>query len=62
VNQKNVFVTGLGLVTALGSSVQDCWDRLLNGETAIHLRQPFAELPVIPLGMVGKHPARFKIC
>ena len=45
-------------MTALGSSVQDCWDRLLNGETAIHLRQPFAELPVIPLGMVGKHPAK----
>jgi 3-oxoacyl-[acyl-carrier-protein] synthase II len=58
VNQKNVFVTGLGLVTALGSSVQIYWDRLLQGETAVHLRQPFAELPVIPLGMVGKHPAK----
>ena len=47
----------MGLVSALGSSVQQCWNCLLQGETAIHLRQPFTELPVIPVGMVGKHPA-----
>jgi 3-oxoacyl-[acyl-carrier-protein] synthase II len=48
----------MGLVSALGSTVQQCWDRLLQGETAIHLRQPLAELPVIPVGMVGKHSAK----
>jgi 3-oxoacyl-[acyl-carrier-protein] synthase II len=58
VNQKPVFVTGMGLVSALGWSVNECWDRLLQGETAIHLRQPFPELPVIPVAMVGKHPAQ----
>lgn len=60
VNQRQVVVTGMGLVSALGTSVPVCWDRLLKGETAIYLRQPFADLPVIPLGMVGKHPARIE--
>lgn len=58
VTQKPVFVTGMGLVSALGGSVEKCWKRLLQGETAIHLRQPFAELPVLPVAMVGKHPAQ----
>jgi 3-oxoacyl-[acyl-carrier-protein] synthase II len=58
VNQKPVFVTGMGLISALGWSVNKCWDRLLRGETAIQLRQPFSELPVIPVAMVGKHPAQ----
>jgi len=47
----------MGLMTALGTSVSQCWQRLLGGESAIHLRQPFADLPVIPLAMVGKYPA-----
>lgn len=48
----------MGLVNALGGSVQECWERLLRGNSAIHLRQPFEDLPVLPLAMVGKHPAR----
>ena len=50
----------MGLVSALGWSVNECWDRLLQGETAIRLRQPFSELPVIPVAMVGKHPAQVR--
>ncbi len=58
VKQRPVLVTGMGLVSALGSSVSVCWDHLIQGVTAIHLRQPFADLPVVPVGMVGKHPTK----
>ncbi|HEY9735888.1 MAG TPA: beta-ketoacyl-ACP synthase [Trichocoleus sp.] len=55
-----VVVTGMGLVSALGSDVPSSWSRLLLGGTAIALRQPFEELPVIPLAMVGKYPAQLQ--
>lgn len=58
--QSDVVVTGLGLITALGPDLATTWARLLRGETAISLRQPFPELPVLPLAMVGKHPARLE--
>jgi 3-oxoacyl-[acyl-carrier-protein] synthase II len=46
------------MVTALGANVQQNWQRLLQGETGLQFRQPFPTLPVVPLGMVGKHPAQ----
>ncbi|MGF1570715.1 MAG: beta-ketoacyl-ACP synthase [Nodosilinea sp.] len=52
-----VFVTGIGLVTALGPTAAVSWSRLLGGNSGIQLRQPFADLSVRPLAMVGKHPA-----
>lgn len=51
-----VFVTGLGLVTALGHSAADTWTRLLAGESGLRLRQPFPELSGVPLGLVGESP------
>ena len=53
----DIVATGLGLCTALGPTAPDSWQSLLQGKTAIALRQPFAELPPMPLAMVGKYPA-----
>lgn len=55
-NETAVVVTGIGLTTALGSSVQATWQRLKAGESAIALRQPFLDLAPCPLAMRGKQP------
>jgi 3-oxoacyl-[acyl-carrier-protein] synthase II len=52
----NVVVTGIGLVSTLGS-LSSTWHRLLAGETGIQLRQPFLELAPKPLGLIGQYPA-----
>lgn len=56
-----VVVTGIGLISALGSDAQSNWAKLLQGETAISLRQPFPELPVLPLAMIDKCPATLQL-
>lgn len=53
-----VVVTGIGLLSALGSSLEKSWLRLIAGESAIKLRQPFSELPPRPLGLIGETPAQ----
>ena len=51
----DVFVTGIGLVSALGSL--DCsWKRLLSGESGIRQHQPFIELERRPLALIGTKP------
>jgi 3-oxoacyl-[acyl-carrier-protein] synthase II len=57
-DNRVVVVTGMGLVTALGQNRPTTWQRLLAGQSGLQLRQPFPNLPVVPLGMVGKHPAK----
>ncbi|ESA34225.1 beta-ketoacyl-acyl-carrier-protein synthase i [Leptolyngbya sp. Heron Island J] len=52
-----VVVTGIGLWTALGPTVQSTWSNLLAGKSAIALRQPFRLLPAMPLAIAGKYPA-----
>lgn len=52
-----VVVTGIGLLSALGPSLEKSWLRLMAGESAIKLRQPFSELPPRPLGLIGARPA-----
>ena len=51
-----VVVTGIGLLTALGQNASANWQKLTAGESAIALRQPFLDLPPMPLAMEGKHP------
>lgn len=51
-----VVVTGIGLVCALGNSLEASWRSLLSGESAIALRQPFPELPARPLAAIADSP------
>lgn len=50
-----VVVTGLALDTALGDR-QQTWEKLLQGQTAIKPRQPFINLPPLPLALRGDYP------
>ncbi|MEM1291826.1 MAG: beta-ketoacyl-ACP synthase [Cyanobacteria bacterium P01_H01_bin.162] len=52
-----VVVTGLGWVSALGQNAPETWQRLLRGDSAIALCQPFAALSPRPLAMMGKWPS-----
>ncbi len=51
-----VVVTGLGLTTALAPTALTIWQKLMAGESAIALRQPFLDLAPGPLAMAGKQP------
>ncbi|MEO1622546.1 MAG: beta-ketoacyl-ACP synthase [Cyanobacteria bacterium J06632_3] len=58
---EDVVVTGLGLQTALGNSASENWTRLMAGESAIALRQPFLDLAPSPLAMMGKEPVDLQV-
>lgn len=57
---NEIVVTGLSLQTALGESCSDNWKRMMAGESAIALRQPFLDLEPGPLAMAGKQPIDLK--
>ncbi len=52
-----VVVTGIGLVSALGKSLEASWQNLLLEKTGIKLQQPFPELGMIPLGLIAEKPS-----
>lgn len=52
-----VVVTGMGVVSALGTDLQTNWQHLLCGKTGIQLAQPFPELPPRPLGLIQATPS-----
>ena len=52
----DVVVTGIGLVSALGT-LETSWKRLLSGESGIERDQPFLELERRPLALIGAKPA-----
>ncbi len=52
-----VVVTGIGLVSALGGSLDDSWQNLLAGKSGIRLLQPFPEFTPLPLALIGQQPA-----
>ncbi len=55
--KTEVVVTGIGLISALGS-LNTSWQRLLAGESAVKLQQPFREIRPLPLGLIGETPAQ----
>lgn len=55
-SDQDVVVTGIGLTTALGETALTTWAKLMAGESAIALRQPFLDLDPGPLAMIGKAP------
>ncbi|QLE52404.1 beta-ketoacyl-ACP synthase [Nostoc sp. C057] len=52
-----VCVTGIGLVSALGGSLEDSWQNLIAGKSGIKLHQPFPELKPLPLGLIAQQPS-----
>ncbi len=52
-----LLITGIGLVSALGTSLEDSWQKLLMGKSGIKIHQPFPELPPLPLGLISSQPA-----
>ncbi|MEH2127335.1 beta-ketoacyl-ACP synthase [Nostoc sp.] len=52
-----VVVTGIGLVSALGGSLEDSWRNLIAGKSGIRLHQPFPELTPLPLGLIAQQPS-----
>jgi 3-oxoacyl-[acyl-carrier-protein] synthase II len=54
-----VFVTGIGLVSALGR-LDLSWQRLLASQSAIKLHQPFLELEARPLALIAEMPGELK--
>ncbi|MEH1947471.1 MAG: beta-ketoacyl-ACP synthase [Nostoc sp.] len=56
-----VVVTGIGLVSALGGSLEDSWRNLIAGKSGIRLHQPFPELKPLPLGLIGEQPSELTV-
>ncbi len=52
----DVVVTGIGLVSALGT-LEKSWTRLLAGDSGIRQHQPFLEIEPQPLALIGTKPA-----
>ncbi|MEH2087841.1 beta-ketoacyl-ACP synthase [Nostoc sp.] len=52
-----IVVTGIGLVSALGGSLEDSWQNLIAVKSGIRLHQPFPELKPLPLGLIGEQPS-----
>lgn len=56
-----VCVTGIGLVSALGRSLEDSWRNLIAGKSGIRLHQPFPELTQLPLGLIAQQPSELTL-
>lgn len=55
-----VFVTGIGLVSALGNSLPASWQNLISGKSGIKQHQPFPEIQPLPMGLIGTQPAKLE--
>ncbi len=54
----DVWVTGMGLRCALGSTLPQSWQALLKGTCGIRPQAPFETLSSYPLGMISDAPTR----
>lgn len=52
-----VVVTGIGLASALGTTLTTSWENLLRGHCGIRQYQPFAELEPRPLALLNPQPS-----
>ena len=52
-----VVVTGIGLISALGGSLEESWQNLIAGKSGIRLHQPFPEITPLPLGLISQQPS-----
>jgi 3-oxoacyl-[acyl-carrier-protein] synthase II len=50
-----IVITGIGFRTAFGD-LAGTWKGLVDGKSAIELVQPFADLPPLPLALIGNQP------
>jgi 3-oxoacyl-[acyl-carrier-protein] synthase II len=53
----DVVVTGIGLLSCLGSLTQG-WASILAGKSGIKVQQPFSQLPAYPLGLINDRPSQ----
>ncbi|MBW4572446.1 MAG: beta-ketoacyl-ACP synthase [Tolypothrix carrinoi HA7290-LM1] len=60
-NYQLPVVTGIGLVSALGTNLEDSWQQLIAGKSGIKLHQPFPDLEPRPLGLIGKQPVELRM-
>jgi 3-oxoacyl-[acyl-carrier-protein] synthase II len=51
--KMQIVITGIGFRSALGD-LHHTWKSLLAGDSAIELRQPFADLPLLPLALIDR--------
>jgi 3-oxoacyl-[acyl-carrier-protein] synthase II len=56
----NVVVTGIGVLSCLGS-LQSTWSSILQKKSGIKLHNFFAELPAYPLGLIDSQPSKIDI-
>lgn len=55
-----IVVTGIGLISALGTSLEASWQKLIAGKSGIQLHQPFPELAPLPLGLIAEKPTQLR--
>ena len=51
-----VVITGIGLVSCLGTSLEHSWQKLIAGKCGLQWYQPFSELAACPLGLIANQP------
>jgi 3-oxoacyl-[acyl-carrier-protein] synthase II len=54
----DVWVTGMSLCSALGPTLAQGWQKLLQGACGLKAQTPYADLPSYLLGMIADSPAR----
>lgn len=56
----DVVVTGIGLISSLGTNLETSWQNLLVGQSGIRVQQPFAKLNPRPLALIAQQPAELE--
>jgi 3-oxoacyl-[acyl-carrier-protein] synthase II len=54
----DIVVTGIGLASSLGNSLETSWYNLVAGKSGVQVQQPFTELKPRPLALITKQPVQ----